>query len=275
MLGDININILDFPSTSDEYVFLLSSYGLDCLFNKVSRKVSGTCIDHFFAKYEGGISFSINALDLDISDHHMICCEINFNSKVIAEKNEYVSRRNLDYDVLLTLLHNENWANVYNQTCCNFAFDNFLSTLQYHIKSSIVITQKKEYVKLKPWMTFKLANKIKIKNKLSIKAKKHKNKKKLQEHFKSFSQSLKIEIEKQKIKYYNEKFDNASGNPKKQWSMINELLGRDEKASIITQIIDENDQLIVNDCKSIANSFNNFFHLLQLTLIMIFLLRIK
>lgn len=33
ILDDININILDFPSNSDEYAMMLSSFGLESLLN--------------------------------------------------------------------------------------------------------------------------------------------------------------------------------------------------------------------------------------------------
>lgn len=76
---------------------------------------------------------------------------------------------------------------------------------------------------------------------------------------KSFSKSLSIEVEQRKRSYYNNKFESAKGNSKLQWSMVNELLGRNKNSSIITEIVNENGNLISNNSKMISNTFNNYF----------------
>lgn len=150
LLGDININILNLPPLSDDYVCLLSSYGLDCLIDCVTRKLSGTCLDHFFAKYERGLIFSVGAMDLDISDHHLIFCNITIPSLTYIDSSSFDSTEEINYDILLKSLNDENWLNVYCEPCCNRAFNYFMVTLQSHINLSKSSSPKKSYVKLKP-----------------------------------------------------------------------------------------------------------------------------
>lgn len=259
LLGDLNINILNLPSLSDDYIFLLSSFGLDCLINCVTRKSSGTCLDHFFAKYESGLFFTVDAFDLNISDHHLISGKIDCisTSSIAISENDF--KEKIDYDILLQSLENEAWLTVYAETCCNRAYKNFMCILQSHINLSITSSSKKSYVKLKPWMTFKLAKKIEKKNKLLGKARKHPRNLKLKEHLKKFSKSLNVDIENRKRFFYNNKFENAKGNAKLQWSIVNELLGRNTNSSIINEIIDENGILFSSDNKRVANIFNNYF----------------
>lgn len=239
-------------------MLLLSSFGLECLVNCITRNLSGTCIDHCFVKYESSLNAESKVFDADITDHSLIMCKISWSvSKARVNYNDSIYEK-IDYNALNNSLDNENWFAVYNLPCPDMAFDLFMETLQFHLNNSVAYSTHRNQFKLKPWMTDKLALKVVKKNKLLQKTRKHPNNKKIRKHYKSFSKSLNMAITLRKRIYYNDKFSNASGNAKKQWSIVNDLIGRGSSCNSIANIIDKNNQ-VVNGSEPVSNAFNIYF----------------
>ena len=69
-----------------------------------------------------------------------------------------------------------------------------------------------------------------------------------------------------KSKYFCDKIENCSHSKdvKKSWSLINTLLGRKQKMSNVKQLII--DDTIISDDKLIAESFNEYFSNVGITL---------
>ena len=74
--------------------------------------------------------------------------------------------------------------------------------------------------------------------------------------FKIYRKQLKGIIKHAKRSYYSKKFDNAKGNMKKTWALINELRGKTKNSIKSCFKIDGN---LIEDKREIANGFNNFF----------------
>lgn len=103
-----------------------------------------------------------------------------------------------------------------------------------------------------------MVRKIKKKNKLLIKCKKHPQNKKLLKYSNDFNAMDLSEIENRKRSFYNEQFSRNRGNSKKQWSLVNNLLGRNVTSQQITEIVNKRNDLVSHE-KGIANNFNNYF----------------
>ena len=258
LIGDININILNFPNECDNYMMMLSSFGMECLLNCVTRNISGTCIDHCFAKYDNNLNFLVKAIDMNVSDHSLINCEITWScpsSNNITKNFKY----KINYETLANYLCNEDWLSVYSAADCDIMFHHFMSIVVSHISNSTAKYElNAKLIKLKPWINDALVYRIQKKNRLLIQCKRHPHNKKLVKYFKKFNKLVLNEIRDKKRIYYNEQLLNTRGNPKKQWSLINDLLGRNEKCEQITEILNENNDLISNE-KDIATLFNNYF----------------
>jgi hypothetical protein len=61
IVGDMIIDILNLPYHSDDYMLLMSSFGLESLINVPTRvkSSSSTCIDHFFARGSSQMIFHV------------------------------------------------------------------------------------------------------------------------------------------------------------------------------------------------------------------------
>ncbi|CAB4019923.1 Hypothetical predicted protein, partial [Paramuricea clavata] len=79
------------------------------------------------------------------------------------------------------------------------------------------------------------------------------------EKFKTIRNKINAEIKKLKANYYNTKISECllNKNIKKSWSLINNLLGKDSKSTIINEIRSDNN--VFTDKVSIANQLNDYF----------------
>ena len=113
-----------------------------------------------------------------------------------------------------------------------------------------------------PWITNALINSISKKDCLYKKWKQSTSKlctsgdPRLYEEYRSYRNRLSNLVKVSKHKYYNKKFENATGNLKQTWSLMNELRGKC-KSTIPPYMTINND--VVTDKHTIATEFNKYF----------------
>ena len=113
-----------------------------------------------------------------------------------------------------------------------------------------------------PWITTALINSISKRDRLYRKWKQTKSKlctsgdPRLFEEYRKDRNSLSNLIKKSKQNFYTKKFENATGNLKQTWALINQLRGKC-KSSIISHLT--MNKCTVLDDKVIANKFNSYF----------------
>lgn len=109
VVGDINIDILKSNTDSDNYLVLMSSFGLEPLIMEPTRITdkSQTCIDHIFVRMNSHFVYKLSGevLDFKITDH----CMTNLNIESIQLNNfdKYVPFREtskIDYSKLVDCL---------------------------------------------------------------------------------------------------------------------------------------------------------------------------
>ena len=112
-----------------------------------------------------------------------------------------------------------------------------------------------------PWITTALINSISKRDRLYKKWKQTKSKlctsgdPRLFEEYRKYRNSLSNLIKRSKQNFYTKKFENASGNLKQTWALINQLRGKC-KSSIICHLTIN--KCTVLDNKVIANKFNSY-----------------
>lgn len=256
ILGDININILN-CNESYSYQAMLASYGFISFLDQPTRMQA--CLDHVFVKNGHILDINICNLPIHFSDHNLIKVNISADliRPVVTEKRPNSQR--INYDKLNSLLMFENWASVYTQTNCNFAFEHFVNILNTHIESATFVNTAPNVKKLKPWMDFKLIRKINNLKKFSKKLKLYPNNVKLEKYVKGLSKQVRVDVKITKNFYYQNKFDSECNNSKATWKIIDELLGRNSNNKRLEQIYQFQSENILTSSQMISEEFNNFF----------------
>lgn len=264
VLGDMNINILNIDhldSQECKYFSMMSSLGLESLINEPTRVISNsmTCIDHIFTRSKIGctINYIAETLNLELSDHYMTSLKFNLDWEPptkIPRQQTFINLEELE-----RCLQIEPWKDVFEENDPSKSFDIFLSTLSKHMATyttSSVISYSSNYAK--PWINNVLLGKIRRKNALSKICKKHPNNTKLKSKIKTLSKQIKLDCETARKNYYVQKFEAVSFDQKKQWNLLNDLLGKRRKSNTINSIIGDNNT-ILTDSVLIANQFNQYF----------------
>ena len=113
-----------------------------------------------------------------------------------------------------------------------------------------------------PWITSGIINSIAHRYRLYNKWKKTTNKiclsgdLRLHEEYRKYRNNLSKLIRISKQRFYKTKFDNAIGNLKQTWALINELRGKQKNA---LPAYFKSNGTIVTDSRDIANMFNTYF----------------
>ena len=231
LLGDYNIDLLklDHHQLTSNFYNILKSYNHIPLIYKPTRitHTSASLIDNIFTNDNSATLSGI--LLCDISDHLPV---YSFSTdKVITHKTIIINYRKMNrhsIENFNNLLANETWDDVLLGGDTNNSYNHFESKLSSIFNKSFPQVSKK--VKLfnntsKPWLTTGIIISIQHKSKLYKKYLKsptpiHRD------NYKKFNNLLKRIIRLAERNYYHNKFNQALGNIKESWNIINEILNR-------------------------------------------------
>lgn len=272
MLGDLNINLLENSLAVENYKTLLACCGLESIINIPTRVTvkSQTCIDHVFAKINNKqiITYGARVIDARITDHSMTAVWMRESTTIAAKQligeasiggTSQSAARRIDYATLNRLLGTEDWKSVYNCKDASVAYDNFVGVIQDFISKSWRVIKRKNFKKLKPWVTELVCKKINKRNRLLQKLKREPNNNDLRYSFKKMRNDLQMEIRNLKNKYYAASFNKCLGDSKKTWEVLNEITNQKIKGDneCVAKIVDNGKE--IENLKEIANVFNKFF----------------
>jgi len=157
------------------------------------------------------------------------------------------------------ILHIESWDEVLKETSPSKAYQVFISILCTKItQCTEILYFNPSSSKMKPWLNYSLLNMIKKKNKLACILTKHPNNLKLRSKVHELAKITKIECNKLKKQYYQKKFMACQNDQKKQWQLVNTILGSSNQKLKIQNIIDCYGS-IVSDDDTMAKEFNIYF----------------
>lgn len=263
IVGDINIDILNFPTSCNDYMFLMSSFGLESLINVPTRvsSSSSTCIDHFFARTRSNVTSTLIAsvFELNISDHCLIEISFKINTQIPSQtKSTFAHTKILNMALLNDILELFDWSPILNINDPSSALDKFLAAI-----SAIFTRCQKPYktnnIKLlQPWISVDLAKRINNRNRFYKKVIKHPYNNTLRDSYRNMCSQVNIDIKKEKEYYYTNKFSNNCGDVKKNWNLVNEILTKPAKSISIVSIMSDNGTRLTSDL-DIANDFICYF----------------
>ena len=264
IMGDYNINILNSKTHqgTNEFVNMMSSYAFVPLISRPTRVTadSATLIDNIFTNDIVNFGYSLNGvLVSDISDHYPVF-HINRECK-LNECETFMYRRvynQQNKQAFLTALEHINWDEVHGSCDTQSSFNVFHNCLTGLLNKHFPIVRiKKRYNNRKPWLTDALRQSIKRKNKL------YSTYKRLpcvrnELNYKTYKCKLQNVLRHAEKRYYHELLVKYSGDSRKSWSIIKDIINKNQKAQVQTTFR-LNDGGIISDKSAIANRFNEFF----------------
>ena len=269
LVGDINLNTLEYDTDNNVKktfdMFLQSN--LVPMINKPTRitRKSASIIDHILTNNLNLGNVSAGIIKSDITDHFPIF--------IIGDQNDKSKNNNKQPDTTFvrkftdaaiadfqSTLNNLDWSFLYEFRDPDSAYDYFIKIfLQTYEKSfPKYVSSSKSSAAQTPWITKGLLKSSKKKQRLYEKFLKKRNVKNENKYktYKNIFNSLKIKAKKA---YYSKKLVNSALNIKQQWSVINELMGKNkQKTTNMPQRLIIDDKL-ETDASKIAENFNNFF----------------
>ena len=270
--GDFNVD-LHKPGNS-KYEDVLYGNGMVPLISIATHQKPGcepSCIDNIYVNIADSESIlSTGICEKHITHHFPLFCLSSIGYRVSEASNKQLPRydfceSNMDCfkNSILT-----KFSDSFDEdfTIDAPGFNKFVSTLVVSIDEHFLVDQEKMKSRrnrlINPWITSGIIASINRKNFLYKKWKKTVNKKNkfgdqiLYGNYKAFRKELKHLISTAKKNHYVKKFDEAQGNSKKTWQIINEIRGK-TKSNIKPSF--KIDGKLVEDRRAIANGFNSFF----------------
>lgn len=262
VVGDVNINLQSDDLLVDEYLRIISMYGLESLIN-ISTRIDpisnkGTIIDHVLVNIPSFEIGKCSVVETLITDHRATCVSLKLYSlQKSSTRNGYI----IDFETLSRLLNRVDWSEITQLQCVNDLYDEFLFKLSDIVELSKVdatkIINKQKVKKIKPWMTDGLCLAVRNKEKMYKRLKRLSGSNgALQKDFSKFKKKVDKWIKEAKARYYSNVFDNKANNLKKQWQVINSLTGRTTHDTKIN--LEVNKSLIIDE-KLISEHFNSYF----------------
>ena len=135
-VGDININLMDININVD-YLHLMSSFGLISYVNHVTRPVSGSCLDHTFARLNSDVHLVVHVLDTCITDHSTLYGIFEFGNNCQFDTKNIISHsKKINYKSLNEFLVKESWDDIYGIADPNIAYNILMTKLKSYIEKS-------------------------------------------------------------------------------------------------------------------------------------------
>ena len=263
VLGDLNCDMLktdkDSNTPTKKIKSLYELYQLSQLIDEATRitMTTSSLIDHIVTNTPEKISDS-GVIHTGISDHSLVFA-IRKISVIRKQENtvEIRNMKNFDEEKFVAELLKQHWEYVYF-----FAEDPnamwemwkklFLEVLDKHAP----LQHKKIRSKKVSWITSDIKKLIFARDKLKRKAILT-NLENDWLNYKTTRNKVNIELRNAKKDYYSSKIAGQKFDPKRAWKSINNLLGRQNKPTVVNELI--LDQNNFTSPKDIAEGFNDYF----------------
>ena len=262
LIGDFNIDISKnlYVNHVTRFVSLLTSENMFSSITKPTRVTShsATIIDHIWSNNVFNHTKSAILLS-GISDHFPVLSAFQLNNASMRINQNKSYYRNFSQNNVLNFkqaLEEVDWTLVMRSRDARTAFSNFTTIFVPMFNRYFPLIESKLVKKKnKPYIKNELLSLIRRKNNLQKKFYKHPLTYGLE--YRSMRNRVTSEIKKSKCLYYKSSLENHTGNPKKTWGIVNDILGRNKEKGVIKEVV-VNDESI-KDKLSIAQSFNDYF----------------
>ena len=264
ILGDFNINLLNFETCryANDFLLSLQSYALTPVIDKPTRvhSSSATLIDNILASQVDDLDSVLSGnVVSDISDHFSQFCllpayKLQFSLTAICR--EYRDFSSFSDDSFLNDLEQIDWDSIgHSNRDINKSFSTFfhktLRVLNKHAPTKIT-SRRKAKQQLKPWITKGIRRSISLKNQFYHSGENQK--------YKLYRNKISTLTRLSKKLYFHNFFSRNLHNTKKTWKGINDLIGRRKKPKqTITSIRAPNNKRVISDAQDISNVLNKHF----------------
>ena len=256
--GDLNIDIAAPVNPGVDLIATFNSfnyYPLITVPTRVSNN-SSTCIDHFW--YNNFNVVNSGCFETSISDHFTIFTVLKFSCSKKLLKVAF--RDHNDENLLKLKLRVHKLCTDFNPDFCDGDVNSittlFINSLWESYNESCPIKYKtlSQSRLSKPWIAGDILDSINNKHRLF---KLYKAGQVDFDVYNNFKNSLAKKINRAKLDFYRNKFNNCKNNLKKTWKSLNSLMrGRDKKESVVLSDTDGSD---ITDKKHVADMFCDFF----------------
>ena len=262
ILGDLNCDMLkaESDSATKKIKSLYELYQLSQLIKEATRvtMTTSSLIDHIVTNTPEKISVS-GGIHTGLSDHNLVFAI----GKISVTKNrenivEIRNMKNFDNQKFIEDLMHQHWENVYffaedPNTKWEIWKKLFLEVLNRHAP----LQHKKIRAKKIPWLTSPIKELFNTRDKLKRKVIIIQTLNVIGKIIRRIRNRVNIELKNAKKEYYSTRIADEETNPKKAWKTINDLLGRQNKQTVVNEL-KLGDNSLTNP-KDIAEVFNDYF----------------
>ena len=260
--GDLNIDLNNPSSLSNQYLDLLQNYHCTQMVTEATRVTSTTqsLIDHFIVNFKG---VKIEVSDDQVADHRSVIGVWKFKAKSkpkpkVNFEDNIKDKMIIDYENSIKFVNEYDWNQWLEKTSGLSVHEHYL---KFQSTMSSLITYKKKSKKKnkleQPWFTCDLLqqrNKQLSLRKKFIKSHKIEDEKSYNDAHKKYKKDL----NSAKTEYFSQKLEKAQTSSKELWRVINECLSRNKFHEVKTEKLIYNDETYEQD-ENISNAFNSFY----------------
>src|SRR5436190_9894698 len=226
-IGDVNADLINTNNKTERYLDAMAAAGLMCGVSEPTR-VAGdtrTCLDHVFINHDNYENVRTAVIQTEITDHYTVYAEIKFGTH---RQTRDAPSTYIDNKLLSDLIKGSDWTAVTSEPGLNASancFMDIISNCVNQAKKSKTVP-KPRLKNLKSWITEGIVRSIRKRDKLSKRVRKQPFNVNLREYFYRYKNTLNNLIKNTKKQFYRQKLNETHNNPKRFWSVVNDLAGR-------------------------------------------------
>ena len=262
LVGDLNCDVskVSLDPHTRQLSFLCSLYQIDQLIDTTTRvtDTSATMIDLVLTNVKENIHAS-GVIHLATSDHSLIYAVRKFMlPKTNLGVREIRDYKHFDTELFVEDLSRMPWSAIQQfnnpNTCWNVWKSFITETLNRHAPIRYKRTRRNSV----PWITPRIKDLMRNRDYHKKRAIKYAS----QTHWESFKKlrnEVNIQMRNAKSKFFHDKINDCSrsNDPKEVWTLINTLLGKNNKPNNLSELSVNNN--LVSDPKSMAEALNDYF----------------
>lgn len=253
LVGDMNIPVnKPMVNVVQQYLRLLSSYGMVVTNTSITRPASGNILDHVICDEKLSHVVTNETVPSDLSDHCVVLSTFR--------RTDQIQKRTLEKQIINHRLLNQLFVESMMMLPDSLTADQKLSHVIncYNTLLPRCTRTVKIQAKIKghcPWMTLHLWKLMELKDNTLKSKKRNPNDAHLSNLLSHVSKKLQKEKAECKRNYYNNLL--ASGDQKASWKVINEAMGKHNSCSYPTELSINGSTS--TDMNQIARHFNEHF----------------
>ena len=271
LTGDMNIDLFKMGHSHPYAQTLLSNE-----FRNVIRfptreggNCSSTIIDHILTNFSTNPNpITAGVIMSDLSDHYSTFISVPtlfYSKKALFDEKIILCFKNYDINLASSDMSSLEWEKVVYLPDLNESYSKFVEMVKmvqdkYVTKELVTPIVNNKKSKDTPWMTEEIFILMKEKNKLYKRLKNRPNAFILKSRYKKLRNQVVALMKQREREYFSDQISAASGDQKKIWATIKNVIGNNKKkANFPMEILDPEENKPTNDSLQICEILNTFF----------------